>query len=240
MKTLSTKKKILRIVIVILSLTAFFLLLYFVLVWSGLWERLNSVEKLKNFILSIGIWGRITYVVLQFLQVTFIPLPSPIIIMAGSLIYGPLQAGLLSLAGILLGSTFAFFLGRTFGKRLVSFMVGQELQERWTKNLTNCKYSFFLMMLLPFFPDDILCLVAGLTNMSTTFFMVTQFITRPIGIFAVSYLTSGQIIPYHSWGLVVWGLLIILSLTLIILSTKYNKQIEDFINNKLKKTDKKN
>lgn len=229
MQNLSTKKKIIRISLVALTIALFLLLVYFILVWTGLWEKLNSVEKLKNMILSLGIWGRITFVILQFLQVTFIPLPSPIIIMAGSLIYGPLQAGLLSLAGILLGSTFAFFLGRTYGKRLVSFMVGEKLQKKWTKNLTECRYSFFLMMLLPFFPDDILCLVAGLTDMSTSFFMLTQFITRPIGIFAVSFLTSGEIIPFESWGLVVWGIILVLSFTLIYLSIKYNKQIENFI-----------
>lgn len=238
MQKLTTKKKIIRTVIVLLAITLFLLLIYLILVWTGLWEKLNSVEKLKNLILSLGIWGRITFVAIQFLQVTFIPVPSPMLILAGSLIYGPLQAGLLSLAGILLGSGFAFFLGRTFGKKLVTFMVGEESQKKWTKLLGECKYSFVIMMLLPCFPDDILCLVAGLTDMSWTFFMVTQFISRPIGIFSVSYLTSGEIIPYSGWGLVIWSVIIIASLTLIYLSIKYNRQIENFIKNLFKKNKK--
>lgn len=238
MQKLTTKKKIIRTVIVLLAITLFLLLIYLILVWTGLWEKLNSVEKLKNLILSLGIWGRITFVAIQFLQVTFIPVPSPMLILAGSLIYGPLQAGLLSLAGILLGSGFAFFLGRTFGKKLVTFMVGEESQKKWTKLLGECKYSFVIMMLLPCFPDDILCLVAGLTDMSWTFFMVTQFISRPIGIFSVSYLTSGEIIPYSGWGLAVWAVIIIASLTLIYLSIKYNRQIENFIKNLFKKNKK--
>ena len=238
MQKLTTKKKIIRTVIVLLAITLFLLLIYLILVWTGLWEKLNSVEKLKNLILSLGIWGRITFVAIQFLQVTFIPVPSPMLILAGSLIYGPLQAGLLSLAGILLGSGFAFFFGRTFGKKLVTFMVGEESQKKWTKLLGECKYSFVIMLLLPCFPDDILCLVAGLTDMSWTFFMVTQFISRPIGIFSVSYLTSGEIIPYSGWGLVIWAVIIIASLTLIYLSIKYNRQIENFIKNLFKKNKK--
>ena len=142
MQKLTTKKKIIRTVIVLLAITLFLLLIYLILVWTGLWEKLNSVEKLKNLILSLGIWGRITFVAIQFLQVSFIPVPSPMLILAGSLFYGPLQAGLLSLAGILLGSGFAFFLGRTFGKKLVTFMVGEESQKKWTKLLGECKYSF--------------------------------------------------------------------------------------------------
>ena len=216
----------------------FLTLAYFVLVWTGLWEKFNSVEKLKRFILALGIWGRIVFVLFQFLQVTILPLPSPILIIAGSLIYGPFQSAILSLAGIQLGSAFAFFLGKVFGSKIVSFIIGKESQKKWSKTLGSCKYSFVIMMLLPCFPDDILCLVAGLTDMSWTFFMVTQFIARPIGIFTVSYLSSGEIIPYSGWGLVVWAVIIIASFVLIYLAGRYNKQIENFINKLFKKNKK--
>lgn len=236
---INRSKKIIRSMFVVLCIALFLTLTYFILVWTGLWEKLNSVEKIKNMILDLGFYGRIVFVILQFLQVTFLPLPSPILIIAGSLIYGPFQAGILSLSGILLGSALAFFLGKVFGIKLVSFMVGKESQKKWSKFLSSCKYSFVIMMLLPCFPDDILCLVAGLTDMSWTFFMVTQFVTRPIGIFSVSYLSSGEIIPYSGWGLVVWAFIIIISLLLIYLATKYNKEIENFIKNIFKKTNKK-
>ena len=234
----SNKKKILRGLLVLFIIALFLTLAYFILVWTGLWEKFNSVEKLKRFILALGIWGRIVFVLFQFLQVTILPLPSPILIIAGSLIYGPFQSAILSLAGILLGSAFAFFLGKVFGSKIVSFIIGKESQKKWSKTLGSCKYSFVIMMLLPCFPDDILCLVAGLTDMSWTFFMVTQFIARPIGIFSVSYLSSGEIIPYSGWGLVVWAVIIIASFVLIYLAGRYNKQIENFIN-KLFKKDKK-
>lgn len=214
-------------------------LIYLILQLTGLWEKFNSVEKLQALILEFGFLGRVTFVLLQFLQVTFIPLPSPILIIAGSLIYGPFESGLLSIAGILLGSALAFFLGRVFGKKLVVYMVGAEAEKKWRTFLTNCKYTFVLMMILPFFPDDILCMVAGLTEMSWTFFMVTQLITRPISIFLVSYLSSGTVIPYHGWGLIVWAVIIVCSLTLLYLSSKYHEQIENFIKNLFKKHEKK-
>ena len=226
---MTTLKKLQRIAIVALFIMLFILLVYFVLNFCGLWKKLNSVSKFKSFILSLGFYGRSAFVLFQFLQVTFIPIPSPILIIAGSIIYGSFQAGLLSLAGILLGSAFAFFLGKIFGQKIVRFMVGQEAQKKWTKFLNNCKFSFVLMMLLPCFPDDILCLVAGLTDMSWTFFMVTQFITRPIGIFSVSIFSSGNLIPYHGWGLIVWAVIFILAFLLIYLSNKYNQNIESFL-----------
>ena len=230
METLTKKQKILRTSLVILIVLAFLVAMYFVLVATGWWEYVNSVEKLKNLILNLGFYGRAVFVIFQFLQVTFIPIPSPILVVAGTIIYGPFQAGLLSLAGILLGSAVAFAIGRSFGKKIVVFMVGKESCEKWIRFLSNGKYSFVLMMLLPFFPDDILCLVAGLTDMSWTFFMATQLITRPIGIFLTSYFTSGQIIPYHGWGLVVWGLFFVFAVTSIYLSSKYKPQIESYLN----------
>lgn len=226
---MTTLKKLQRIAIVALFIMLFILSVYFVLNFCGLWEKLNSVSKFKSLILSLGFYGRSAFVLFQFLQVTFIPIPSPILIIAGSIIYGPFQAGLLSLAGILLGSAFAFFLGKIFGQKIVRFMVGKEAQKKWTKFLNNCKFSFVLMMLLPCFPDDILCLVAGLTDMSWTFFMVTQFITRPIGIFSVSIFSSGNLIPYHGWGLIVWAVIFILAFLLIYLSNKYSQNIESFL-----------
>ncbi|MBO5022181.1 MAG: TVP38/TMEM64 family protein [Clostridia bacterium] len=235
---LSRKQKVLRTILVVVIVGLILCSTYFVFKITGVWERVNSVQKLQTLILELGFWGRSAFVLLQFLQVTFIPIPSPILVVAGTLIYGPFEAGLLSLAGILLGSAVAFFIGRIFGKKLVVYMVGKNTEQKWRKFLSGCKYTFVLMMLLPLFPDDILCLVAGVTDMSSTFFMVTQLISRPIGIFALSYFSSGQIIPYHGWGLIVWGIIAIFSLVAIYLTSKYNQKIENFIKNLFKKQKK--
>ena len=232
---LSTKKKIFHILIVVIAVSTFFVGTYAVLIWTGLWEKVNSVEKVKLLILSMGFYGRSIYVILQFLQVTFLPLPASVLVIAGSLVYGPIQASLLSLSGILLGSALAFFLGKTFGKKIVIFMVGKETCNKWVKFLDNGKYSYIIMMLLPFFPDDVLCLVAGLTNMSWAFFIITQFITRPIGVVATAYLSSGKVIPYHGWGLAVWAIIFIVAIIVIYITTKYNNQIEKAIKRFFKK-----
>lgn len=233
-KKLSKKKKIIRSSIVIITLVAFAVLGYYVLVWTGAWEYVNSVEKIRQLILSLGFWGRFAFVFIQFLQVTFLPIPSTISTLAGVLIYGPLQTALLSLAGIMLGSVLAFWLGRKFGRKLVVFMVGEETCDKWSKFLSNAKYSFFIMMVLPVFPDDVLCLVAGLTDMSWTFFVVTNLIARPIGVFMTCYLGSGHLIPYHGWGLVVWAILIVVVAILLFLSFKYQAQIENFLQTKFR------
>lgn len=222
-------KKILRTGIVLLALAAFGVAMWGILVATGAWDAINSVDKLRALILSLGFWGRLIFVFLQFLQVTFLPIPSTISTLAGVLIYGPLQTALLSLAGIMLGSVLAFWLGRAFGKKLVTFMVGKAACNKWTKFLSGGKYTFFVMMLLPIFPDDILCLVAGLTDMSWAFFVGTNLITRPLAIFLTCYLGSGSIIPYHGWGLAAWAAIIVATAAALYFSYKYQMQIENFL-----------
>ena len=98
------------------------------------------------------------------------------------------------------------------------------------------------MMLFPFFPDDILCIVAGAINMSFKFFLITNLITRPIVYVTLCFFGSGSIIPYSGWGLIVWAILIIIGLILFYLSYKFQPQIENFVEKlgkKLNKRDKK-
>ena len=85
------------------------------------------------------------------------------------------------------------------------------------------------MMLFPFFPDDALCLIAGMTSMSFRFFIVTILLTRPIGIVLTCYLGSGQIIPYHGWGLVIWGISIAIMIALFVCAYKFQPQIEEWL-----------
>ena len=228
-KQLTKKQKIIRSIIVCTCLVGFFALLYGILVWTGVWEKVNSVEKVRTLILSLGFWGRLVFVLLQFLQVTFIPIPSTVTTLAGVLIYGPLEAALLSLSGLFIGSCVAFALGKYCGKKLVVFMVGEETCNKWANFLYNAKYSFVLMMIMPFFPDDVLCLVAGLTPMSWPFFVITNFVARPIGVFITCYFGGGYIIPYKGWGLAVWAVVIVVAAALLYLSVKYRKQIEEWL-----------
>ncbi len=220
-KPMSKKRKIIHTSIVVFVITAILVLSYFIFKWTGIWEYINSVDKIRGLILSLGFWGRLAFVFLQFLQVTFLPIPSAVSTLAGVLVFGPLQASLLSLSGIMLGSVLAFWLGRRFGRKLVSFMVGEETCHKWTNFLTNAKYSFVVMMLLPIF----------------LFFVVTNLISRPLAIFLTCYLGSGSIIPFHGWGLAVWAFFLVAVAVVLYLSFRYRQAIEDFV--KLKFQNKK-
>lgn len=203
---------------------------YYALEVCGMLDILSSKEALQDAIASTGTWGMLVFTLLQFLQVTFIPLPAMLTTIVGTLMFGPLMATILSFIGIMSGAIFAFWLGDKFGEKLVVWIAGKEQTEKYSKMLfEKGKYVFFLMMLFPLFPDDILCLVAGMTTMSFRFFLTTIFLTRPIGIIMTCYLGSGDIIPFHGWGLIVWGIFIVAMAVLFICSYKYQSKIEDIL-----------
>ena len=205
---------------------------YYALFAFGLLDIFNSKEALQDAIASTGGWGMLVYVLLQFLQVTFIPLPAMLTTVVGTIMFGPLVATLLSLVGIMAGSIFAFWLGDKFGEKIVIWIAGKEQTEKYSKLIyEKGKYLFFLMMLFPLFPDDILCLVAGMTAMPFRYFITTIILTRPIGIIMTCYLGSGEIIPFEGWGLAVWAVIVIIMAILFFCSYKYQAQIEKFLTN---------
>ena len=62
----STKKKIRRIIIIAVIIAAVVAAAYFTLKYTGVLEKFDSAEKIRDFILSGGAWSRVIYMVLLF------------------------------------------------------------------------------------------------------------------------------------------------------------------------------
>ena len=122
-----------------------------------------------------------------------------------------------------------FWIGRKCGRKFLNWIAGKESADKWIDKMTNGKYLFFLMMMFPLFPDDILCAVAGVTNMSFGFFFWTNVLARALGIACAVFFGSGAIIPFTGWGLLIWGVIFILIAALFYLSVRYKDKIDDTI-----------
>lgn len=228
-KTSETKKIVFKVFITLFLFFVFSLMVYIPLQQSGALNKIKSVEELKAIILNSGVWGYLIFFAIQFIQVTFIPIPAAVTTVAGALVFGPWPAFFISLVSILLASCLSFWIGRKFGTKVVYWIVGKEQAQKYNQKLKRGKYVFFLMMLFPGFPDDILCLLAGMTTMSFKFFLTTNLITRPIVIFALVFFGSGLVIPFSGWGIYAWAALAIFMLFAFYISVKKQQQIENFL-----------
>lgn len=229
------KKKVknwLKIILIFLAVFVLFIGLYFMLKHTGFLKKFNNLQEIKLLIKSAGFWSYSVFAVLQFLQVTLIPLPASLTTIAGVILFGPLTAFLISNLSIILGSVFAYACGKFLGEKFLTKFISKEKIKNFQKLFEKGNFIFFIMMLFPFFPDDILCLVAGLSNMNFRFFLLTNLITRTIGLFCLCFLGSGQIIPFSSWGTVVWAVIAFSTATIFIVYFKNKNKIKSFIKKK--------
>ncbi len=203
-------------------LSGYVFLLFSLAVWailqkSGFFEVLQSAESLQAYLERTGVWMPILYVLLQFLQVVILPIPSVVSTVAGVALFGALRATAYSLIGILLGSFLAFFIGRKLGDPAVSWLVGKETLRKWRRKMKGKDNLFLtLMFALPLFPDDILCFLAGLSTMPTGYFILMITICRFCAVAATCY--SIDFIPFNTWwGIVLWGIFLAIIILVFVL-----------------------
>ena len=234
-KTKQKNNRILKWTIVFLALVFIFLICFFILKVTGLWEKVNSIEKIRKIVEGGGVFSFIIFMLLQILQTTILQIPSILVTIAGSVIFGRWTAFFLSFISVMLGSMLMFWIGRKGGRKFLNWIAGEESAEKWIEKMTNGKYLFFLMMMFPLFPDDILCAVAGMTNMSFNFFFWTNVLARGLGIACTVFFGSGAVIPFTGWGLLVWGIIFILIASLFYISIRYKEKIDITIKKFFKK-----
>lgn len=207
--------------------------IFFAVCATGFIKDMTSIEALREYIESSGNWAVWVFILFQFLQVVILPIPSTVTVMAGVALFGPLKCSLFSFIGIFIGSVLAFGIGRWLGYKVVSWIVGKEDLDKWLKKIKGKDYLILsIMFLLPLFPDDVLCFIAGLSSMTWGYFLVMIFVTRALSITLSAY--SFDTIPFTTWwGILCWALIISAVVALFWLVCKYSDKIDWFIKNKL-------
>lgn len=196
-----TKKRAIITISITMAIIGVLVALYFLL---GLNKYFTDAEFIKEKIESYGNFGKFIYVVINFLQTTLIPITNIPTIFAGTYVYGPFDAANLAIIGVLIGSVVSFYIGRIFGTKLLNWILGEAKLNKYLDMMKGRQnVVFFLTMLLPGFPDDIICMVAGITPMRFRFFAITLLITRTLPIYLTAY--GASVIPLDSvWGWVLW------------------------------------
>ncbi len=209
--------------------------IFFAVCATGFIKDMTSIEALREYIANSGSYGVTVavFILFQFLQVVVLPIPSTVTVMAGTALFGPWWCSLYSFIGIFVGSVVAFAIGRLLGYRVVCWIVGKEELEKWLKKIKGKDYLILsIMFLLPLFPDDVLCFVAGLSSMTWPYFLIMIFITRALSITLSSL--SFDSIPFTTWwGIMCWALIIAAVIGLFYLVCRYSDKIDWFIKNKL-------
>lgn len=219
-------ERIAKVLLAVYIFALFCLVFIYVLQKTGFSLVIRDKDALQRYLKRAGVWMPLLYVALQFLQVIILPIPSIVSTLAGVALFGSFWAFIYSFIGIVLGSFTAFYVGRKLGNKAVVWMVGQESLRKWRRRLKG-KDDLFLsvMFLLPLFPDDILCFLAGLSTMSWGYFIGIIVFSRAIGISATCF--SVDFIPFNTWwGISLWVFLAIFLTTVFVLLYKNLDKIQ--------------
>ena len=207
-------------VLIVLAVASAALVLY----QRGWLERIGSVEELRALIDEAGAFAGVVYFLLQLLSVIIAPIPSNVTMMAGALALGFWQAMLLGIAAIWAGSMLMFLLARRLGQRAVQGFIDRSVMEKYLPVIEEKQDVFlFLTLLFPFFPDDMLCILAGLTSMPAGRFALIMLLARPWGLVFAALLGSGAL-SLPPWD---WAVLVIVLAVIFVLAMKYSRQIEE-------------
>ena len=219
------KDQIIRLLKVALVTTAILLI----------FEGIFSIPAINNFFMGLisGSSGWLAYLfvwLIMFLQVTILNIPAYSVLAACTSIgMKTLDIVFISvvLSAYMVGCILAYWLGRWFGKRAVKWCAGSEEDyDKWSSVLNSKgKIWYFLTVLFPFFPDDILCLVAGAVKFNFGLYTIINFVGRGIGL-VTTILTLGLINKVSDGFpimVIVWAVALIAELVGYIILSKKDK-----------------
>ncbi len=107
---------------------------------------------------------------------------------------------------VVMTSSLMFLVGRLGGKKIVEWIAGKENTEKFQKYLTiGGKAVIPMMYTLPFFPDDTICLIAGMTDMSFLYNFVCTIVFRNFG---VLFMCVFGTIDYSTFTPAIWAAVI--------------------------------
>jgi uncharacterized membrane protein YdjX (TVP38/TMEM64 family) len=227
------KKSIWWKLALIAAAIAVLMALYYWLEATGRLGIFSSKDAFRDWLAQFGAWAPLIFILLQVAQVIVAFIPGEVTSVAGGLMFGFGWGIVLNIFGIALGSVIAFAVARKLGRPAVVKLAGGSatIDKYMDKIDRNSVWLLFMMFLLPFFPKDALCYVAGLTGVAWPVFVLISFFGRLPGQ-VMSALVGADIITVPIWG---WVLIALGAAGLLYLSFRYSERIGDWLMGKMQK-----
>lgn len=148
-----------------------------ILVWrTGVFDGYSDVDAVAERMRSAGAAAPLACIGIQVVQVVFFPVPGGVVQFATGYVFGGGFGFLLSLAGIMLGSSLAFLVGSFAGRPLLERLVRPETIERVDRIVASerARLGLFIAYLIPGSPKDAFCYASGAARFSFgEFFVIT-------------------------------------------------------------------
>ena len=227
-QNLSRKTKIQIATVSVIVLVIIGYIIWDVVSGGPLTQLFTDRDRLIKIVNDMGVLGPLAYIFLQALQGVVAPIPSNLVGIIGGFIFG--WAGILwTTIGATIGAAIVFWLSRRFGRRLVEKLVKKEALDRFDFIVgKRAGIILFLIFIIPGLPDDIVCYIAGFTDIPIKKLILIFAIGRLPAVISNNYIGMG-LSGEGDFGIVIT----IVVITVIIVMILYKQQ--DKILNLLKR-----
>jgi uncharacterized membrane protein YdjX (TVP38/TMEM64 family) len=175
----------------------------------------SDPEAVRGAIQGAGFWGPAILFVLFVLQTFVAFIPGQALMVASGYVYGFTKGFLITWVSLVVGGQMAFWLARRYGRRFAEKWIPLKILGRWDKSTRGQGIGFFAVTLvLPLFPNDAMCYLAGLGRISGRRFLIANLLGRGLAsFFTVLIGAYGTNIPVQVWvgagalvllGLIAW------------------------------------
>lgn len=176
------QSKILKYTIQITTIIFTLLLIGFIIyaIHTGIMS--SSKETMVVKVKQYGWIAPVIFIIIQQLQVIFPVIPGGASCLVGVLAFGPVWGFVYNYIGLSIGSLISFMISRKFGLPIIHKLFKEKTVNKYLDYIKQNKFDkiFFLGILLPGAPDDLLCYIAGLTKMQLKTFATIILLGKPL------------------------------------------------------------
>ena len=167
-----------------------FILMILICVYFFSQGYFTNPQLLQATLSKAGILAPLLFILLQIIQVIIPIIPGGASSALGITAFGAVNGFIYNYIGICIGSICIFLLVRKYGHRIILKLCKTKDCDKYMKyTYDQNKFDTFFMLaiFLPCAPDDLLCMLAGLTHMSLKKFVWIILLGKPLSLMAYSY-----------------------------------------------------
>ena len=181
------RKKWLRNLFNIVTIIMTILIVIFIIygIKLGIFKDKNIlIDYMKKF----GVFAPTFFIFIQIIQVIFPVIPGGASCLAGVLAFGPVGGFIYNEIGLVIGSIAAYYLSKIYGLRLINSLFKKEQVDKYLGYIRTNTFEkvFFWGIFLPGLPDDLLCYILGLSNISFKKFLAIVILGKPLALIMYS------------------------------------------------------
>jgi len=192
------------------------------------WNFISDQQAVSDFLRPLGIIGPLVLWLLLVAQVFLAIIPGHVLLIAGGYVYGGWVSNLLVITSTVIGSQLAFILARRYGRGLIYRFASPESVERWDRIASRQGVLFFFItFVLPFFPSDLMCFVAGLGTISPGGFFLANLLGRSLCAVAMTLIGSFSFAPPPWFWFLFGGSLLLIFITWFVYKKRHGIDLKE-------------